>query len=189
MSVVIRFFISSVIVQSLALASAIAAYMSPSENVWWLVSLGLLIIALVHASWLALASDLRHRDHIGTLKDQFSLEREKIRSAAEKEKHNLVAETQRRISREAAAQTARANFRAGSLAAAAVAIGALMMMAQLFTLGWIALGTAGGGVAGYFLRRKHERLQQEAAVAAAAVAAKPDPVVVEGRLLESDTHD
>lgn len=177
---VFRFFISSVIVQGLALAAANAAFFSPAENVWWIVSIGLLIIALVHASWLALASDLRHRDHIGKLKDEFALEREKLRNSAEKEKHYLVAETQRRISREAAAQTARANFRAGSLAAAAVAIGALMMMAQLFTLGWVAIGTAGGGVAGYLLRRRHERVQQEA-----VVAAKQTAVVVEGTLLES----
>ena len=180
----IRFFISSVLVQSLALAATIGAFLSPAENVWWLVAIGLVIIALVHASWLSLASDLRHRDHVGKLKDEFSLEREKIRNAAEKEKHNLVAETQRRISREAAAQTARANFRAGSLAAAAVALGGLMMLAQLFTLGWIALGTAGGGVAGYLLRRRHERLQREASVAAQAA-----PVVVEGTLLESDKVD
>ncbi|MEM6988697.1 MAG: hypothetical protein AAF499_19505 [Pseudomonadota bacterium] len=180
----IRFFISSVLVQGLALAAAIGAFMSPAENIWWLVSIGLLIIALVHASWLSLASDLRHRDHIGKLKDEFSMEREKIRNAAEKEKHNLVAETQRRISREAASQTARANFRAGSLAAAAVAIGGLMMMAQLFTLGWIAIGTAGGGVAGYILRRRHERLQREA-----SVAAEQAPVVVEAKLIESEKTD
>jgi|GEM_PF-4500107 len=59
-----------------------------------------------------------------------------------------------------------------------------MMMAQLFTLGWIALGTAGGGVAGYLLRRRHERLQQEA-----VVAARQAPVVVEGTLLESERPD
>lgn len=175
---------SSLLVQSLALAAAIAAFGSPAENIWWLVGVGVLIVALVHASWLSLASDLRHRDYIGKLKDEFSIEREKIRNAAEKEKHNLVAETQRRISREAASQTARANFRAGSLAAAAVAIGGLMMMAQLFTLGWVAIGTAGGGIAGYILRRRHERLAKEA-----QVAAKRTPVVVEGKLIESEQAD
>ncbi len=160
----LRFFIGIIVIQvvtGLLLWLNIESLATPRD--WAELLIPACAIALVTAFWFAaLAKELADKN-ISTLRDQFSKEREKLVSNAERAKTRMLEKTQAQIVRESSRTHAKANFKVGAALSGAVGFGVLMMFTQFASLGLLLLSTAGGTLGGYILRSKQRPILPSAA--------------------------
>lgn len=177
----LRFFIGIAVVQivtGLLLWLNIESLATPRE--WAQLLIPACAIALVTAFWFgALSKELADKN-ISTLRDQFSREREKLVSNAERAKTRMLQKTQEQIVRESSRAHAKANFKVGAALSGAVGFGVLMMFTQFASLGLLLLSTAGGTLGGYILRSKQRPVLSTAADSSdAKKTAKSKPLELE----------
>lgn len=151
-------FLPSVMVLQLVLAAMTYGAIF-SNHPLGIAAVGLFIIvsSILFSIWLKSLAELQSKDQLAQHKDAFAREREEIRVKAEKEKLKVVKDTQKQFTKDTNRANAKANFKVGAAVAAAVGVGALLVVSQLVTLGLLTLTTAGGGLAGYLVRSRQEK--------------------------------
>lgn len=153
----LRFLPGIVLVQLITAASLYAFLKTPMsrELQWTLLGLGVLFGVLV-ALWFASISSHTYKDKLSRVMEEHARERENLRVKAEQQKLKIVRSAQREFSKEANRVNAKANFKVGAAFAGVAALGAAMLFTQFVTAGVLVLSVAGGGVAGYLVRRRQE---------------------------------
>ena len=123
---------------------------------WLRLIVPVAVIGFFAAFWLNAIAKHKSKDDVAQLNDQHLKEKAKIQLNAERAKTKIVKQTQQQIAREAKITHAKANFKVGASFAGVVAVGALMLITELFTIGLLTLATAGGALGGYVLRVRRE---------------------------------
>ena len=128
------------------------------ENWGWLrLVIPVLIAGLLTAFWFGSIAARQRKDKISRLKEHHAKERETIRVNAERAKSELVKQAQRKTLQEVKRASTRANIKIGLAFAGATGLGALLILTQFMTLGWLTLAAAGGALGGYLLRIRQEK--------------------------------
>lgn len=150
----------SLAIQIAALVVTLGVFQVGTTDAWIAAGIYLLTSSFIFAYLIKLLSDIRVKDATAAEREKYLAERERIKVEAEQEKLNMVRDTHKQVSKEAAKASARANAKIGLIAAVAVAGGVALIAAQAFALGILMLSTAGGGLAGYLMRIQQEKKQQ-----------------------------
>ncbi len=175
--VIFRFLIGIFLVQ---IATVALVLLSPDlQGIDWLrLAFPIAMIGVFSAFWFQSIAKQKSKDELSNLKNEYIKEKAKLEDSylaekatindkhlketakiqlnAERAKTKIVKQTQQQISREAKITHGKANFKVGAAFAAAIGVGALMFLMELFTFGLMTLTTAGGAVGGYLLRAKRE---------------------------------
>jgi Flp pilus assembly protein TadB len=109
------------------------------------------------AFWFGSIAARQRKDKISRLKEHHAKERESIRVNAERAKREMVKQAQRKTLQEVKRASTRANIIIGLAFAGATGLGALLILTQFMTLGWLTLAAAGGALGGYLLRIRQEK--------------------------------
>lgn len=153
----IRSFVLCLFIQIAAVLVSLAVFNVGTNNAWIAAGIYGLVSSFIFAFWIKLLSDMRIKDISAAERERFLAEREKLKVQAEQEKLNLLRETHKQVSKEATKASARANFKIGLVASAAVIGGIVLIATHMFYLGILTLTTAGGGLAGYLMRMRQEK--------------------------------
>ncbi len=124
---------------------------------WIKVLVPTFAVSIVTVFWFSAIGRQNRETQIAKLRDEFSREREKIRTKAEKDKAHVVEKSKQEIIRESRKTNAKANFKVGASLTGAIGFGVLMMFTQFATIGLLLLTGAGGALGGYMMRFKRER--------------------------------
>lgn len=119
------------------------------------------IIAILITFWFeSIVSHIHHTSQ-AKLQEKHAKEREKILLNAEREKAKIVEKNSKKINKSTKVIIAKANFKVGLAVAAAVGVGAIMIMSQLVTVGMMMFVASGSGLVGYLARSKQEYLTND----------------------------
>ena len=132
----------------------------------WLLSAGLL--ALVTALWFASIERARGRAAVDALRLHHAKEREKLKVTVERDKARVQEDASRQIRREGRRGARRANLKVALAFGVTTLAGVLLLITELFTLGFMTITTAVGAMGGYLVRWRQSRS------ADLATAARPD---------------
>ncbi len=124
------------------------------------LSIPLLFIALIIAFWFTSLSEHSRKDAIFKQERDFAKEREKIKLGAKQAKIDAIKEAQKEIVRESKTTHAKANFKVGMAFAGVLGIGGLFVLAQMVTVGLLAISAGGGVIGGYYWRGKRIKQHQ-----------------------------
>ena len=119
------------------------------------------IIAILITFWFGSIVHQIHHVNQSILQQKHAKERDKILLNAEREKAKITSKNNQQINKNTKSIIAKANFKVGLAVAGAVAIGGIMIMSQLVTVGMMMFVASGSGLAGYLARSKQERLSYE----------------------------
>lgn len=150
-----------VLIQVAATAVTLGVFNVGTRDAWIAAAIYLIISSFIFSYWIKLLSDTRIKDSIAHEREKYLAERERIKIQAEREKFDMLRDTHKLVSREAAKASTRANTKIGLIAAVAVAGGVMLIAAQMFALGILILSTAGGGLGGYLMRLRQEKANNE----------------------------
>jgi hypothetical protein len=144
----------------------LAALKSDDRELWLAVLLLAMILGLVTAFWFASIAGHAKKDALARARDEFSMEREKLRVNAERQKTRLLRKSHEEIRKETNRAHARSSFKLGAGFVGIIAAGSLMMFTQFLTLGMLLLAVGGGALGGYLIRVRQEFVsrQKEAAI-------------------------
>lgn len=92
------------------------------------------------------------------LQAKHAQDREKIIRRAEREKAKVTSESYNQMEKAAKKANAQINFKVGVAFAAATAAGGIIIFSQLVTVGMMVLVASCGGLVGYLLRGRQDRL-------------------------------
>ncbi len=154
-----KFLPSLIVLQILLALVVIAVLQSGHELAAIVIAVFILVAGVAFAFWFRSISDLRSKDVIASIKEEHALDREKIRVETEQEKIKVISDAQKQVTKQVNRVNAKANFKAGVVMTAAVGLGSLLIIGQMVTLGLLILTTAGGGLAGYMIRARQEKLK------------------------------
>ena len=124
------------------------------------LSIPLLFIAVIIAFWFTSLSEHFRKDAVFKQEGDFAKEREKIKLSAKQAKIDAIKEAQKEIVRESKTTHAKANFKVGMAFAGVLGIGGLFVLAQMVTVGLLAMSAGGGVIGGYYWRGKRIKKQQ-----------------------------
>ncbi len=178
-------FLPGILVLQLATAALVVAIVKTTHEGYWL-TFGLLTLftSFLTAFWFGSIASHVKKDALLQAQDHFAKEREKIRLKAEKEKTKVIEQSHQKIAKETSRAHAKANFKVGGAFAAALCAGIAMLFVEFVTFGLLTLSTACGGLAGYVLRSRQEKLPRRRQTADTLLPVK----VIEGETLESTRH-
>lgn len=141
--------------------ATVALVMLAPENLqgiaWLRLLIPLLLVAVFSAFWFSSLAKHKSKDEVSNLQARHAQEREKIQLNAERAKTRMMKKTQQQIAKEAKLTHGKANFKVGATLAGAMGFGALMLLAEMLTLGMMTITTAGGALGGYLYRGNKER--------------------------------
>lgn len=123
------------------------------------LTIPLIFIAIIIALWFTSMAKYYSKDEIDKIKDNFATEKETLRLDAEKAKRRVEKEAQKNIIKEATSTHAKANLKVGMAVAGVAGVGVLFVLAQMVTVGLLAISATGGALGGYYWRGK--RLEKE----------------------------
>ncbi len=152
-----RYLPGILLLQILTVVLVLLVLRSGQEWLWISAGLLALLIALLFNFWFQSIAEHGCKDAIADLRQEFAVEREKLRLAAERTKTRVLQETHRQIVRETNRAHARANFKVGAMLVGVMAAGGLLLISQFVTLGLLTVATGGGALAGYLARVQQER--------------------------------
>ena len=118
------------------------------------LALPLLFIALGISLWFNSMVGYHKKDALSKVKGEFAKEREEIKVNAEREKLQVEKDAQKKIVREATTTHAKANFKVGMAFAGVLGVGVLFVLAQMVTVGLLAISATTGALGGYYWRGK-----------------------------------
>jgi len=142
------------------IATVVLVFLAPDDlqGLSWLrLIIPIVVVGFFASFWLSSTLMHKRKDELHQIKTEHAREKEKIQINAERAKTRLVKKTQQQIAREAKITHTKANFKVGAAFAGAIAVGALMLLTELLTLGMLTISTAGGAMGGYLLRLKKEK--------------------------------
>ncbi|MGK0271740.1 MAG: Ca2+/Na+ antiporter [Cocleimonas sp.] len=150
-----RFLLGILLVQ---IATVVLVLLAPElKGIGWLrLLIPLLVIGVFAAFLFASMSKHKIKDEVNSASFEHAREKEKLQLNAERAKTRLVKKTQQQIARESKIAHSKANFKVGAAFSGTIALGALMLLTELLTLGLVTMSTAGGALGGYLLRAKKE---------------------------------
>jgi len=151
----IRFLLGILLVQ---IATVVLVLLAPElQGLKWLnLLIPLLVIGVFAAFWFSSMAKHRIKDEITAASAEHAKEKEKLQLNAERAKTRLVKKTQQQIARESKITHSKANFKVGAAFAGTIALGGLMVITELLTLGLLTMSTAGGALGGYLFRAKKD---------------------------------
>ncbi len=151
-------FLAGVLLVQAATAIQVVAALSSGDAISWILFTSLSVTSGIFAAlWFASIANHRGREALFEAHERFSQERERIRVQAERDKGRLLGKAQARLAKAASQARASGNLKAGAALTGLVGVSAFLLMAQFFSLGLMALTTAGGALAGYAVGRYQDR--------------------------------
>lgn len=156
-SILFKFLVGILLIQGAAAVLAYAALNSEHIEVWLLLGALALIMGFLAAFWFVSVAAHCRKDALARVQENFSREREQVRVKAEREKTKVIQQSHRQIAKERNRVQHKANFKVGASLAAALGLGALMLLTQFVTIGLLTLTAAGGALGGYLFRARHDR--------------------------------
>jgi hypothetical protein len=172
----LRYLPGILLVQVATVALVLAALQTDDRELWIAIAGLALIINLMTAFWFGSITSHLKKDAIARVREQFSVEREKLRVNAERQKSRLLKKSHEEITRATNRVHARASLKVGAAFTGIIGAGVLMMFTQFMTLGVLTLTTGGGALAGYLARVRQE-LPRKKKQALIAVDKQQPPVV------------
>lgn len=151
----IRFLFGIILIQ---ISTVLLVFLTPElEGIGWLsLLIPLLVIGFFAAFWFSSIAKHQIKDEINAAASQHAREKEKLQINAERAKTRLVKKTQQQIARESKVAHSKANFKVGAAFTGTIALGGLMLITELLTLGLLTMSTAGGALGGYLFRAKKD---------------------------------
>lgn len=156
-------FLPGIIIIQAATAVLVFAFVETPEANWQLYALLALTAGFLTAFWFASIANHIKKDALARLKENLIREREQFLVTAEKEKRQVFEQTHRRIVKETSRAHAKANFKVGAAVVGAASVGVGLLFFQFFTVGLLALLTAGGALTGYVVRARQDALTRKGA--------------------------
>ena len=174
-----RYLPGIVLVQLVALTLFWANQDASAQELLLRVGLPVVIISIVTALWLSTLARIDAEQRNAALRDEHAAERERLnreidqsradaiqqassdkaqlleRASAERER--LVQQTHKQLMQQQRSVSRSANFKVGLAFMGMTALGVLMLITELLTLGLLTITTAGGAMGGYLLRWKQSR--------------------------------
>lgn len=152
----VRFILGILLLQT-ATAVQVYAALQTDKPVLWAVFGGLtLVLGVMAALWFSAVLRHAQKDAVDNMRERFSKERENIRLRAEREKAKVIKQSHQQMIKDRDRTQGRANMKVGASFAGVIGLGGLMLFTQFVTFGMLLMGTAGGALAGYALRIRHE---------------------------------
>ncbi|MCB1619830.1 MAG: hypothetical protein KDI44_03725 [Thiothrix sp.] len=127
---------------------------------WARLLIPMLISSVLIAFWFRSLAQHMSKDEVMQLKEKHAQEREKLKVKAERDKHKVTRDAQKRVEKEIRNTSAKANFKVGAAVTGAVGVGGLLLLTQFMTLGVLVVAAAGGTAGGYVLRIRQERSRE-----------------------------
>jgi Flp pilus assembly protein TadB len=155
---VLKFLAALVLVQSATAIQVAVALRSDSIEVWMLLAMLALSLSLGAALWFASMVGHARTDAISRVKETYLREREQIKIRAEREKAKVVKQSHDKIIKDRNRTQTQANVKVGAALAGVAALGAVMLLTQFVTIGFLTLTAAGGAFAGYAVRARQDYL-------------------------------
>ncbi len=151
----IRFLFGILLIQ---ISTVLLVFLAPElEGIGWLsLLIPLLVIGFFAAFWFSSIAKHQIKDEINAAASVHAREKEKLQLNAERAKTRLVKKTQQQIARESKVAHSKANFKVGAAFTGTIALGGLMLITELLTLGLLTMSTAGGALGGYLFRAKKD---------------------------------
>lgn len=119
-----------------------------------------LFIALVIAFWFSSIAKHHSKDVVSKIKEEFSSEKEKLQTKAERDKERIRKNAQKELLKETTKAHAKANFKVGASFVGVLGVGALFVMAQMMTAGLLVITAASSAMGGYYLRSKRDKQKE-----------------------------
>jgi hypothetical protein len=160
-SSLIKYLIGLLLVEAATALLVAVALDSGRRELWALLLLLGVALALLGAFWFATITSHASRETIAHAQEDFSRERERIRVQAERDKARLLRESHRAIIRDRDRVQSKTSLRNGASLAAVLGIGGIMLFTQFMTFGLLLLTAAGSAAAGYGLRMRQEQLTRD----------------------------
>jgi hypothetical protein len=195
----LRYLPGIVLVQLVTLAFFWANQTGSTQELLLRVVLPSALFAFVTAFWFSALSRTQAEKQLGKLRQAHSEDREKLQREMERsrsdvlqkasadrakimerahvEREKLVKKTHKEVLRNERSASRRASLKVGLAFAAVAALGVVMLISELLTLGLMTLTTAGGALGGYLLRwRQSHRVAGSLAENADVALPAPDKV-------------
>jgi hypothetical protein len=153
----LKFIFGILLLQVITIALVLIAPADLANWGWLRLVIPVLIAGLLTAFWFGSIAARQRKDKINRLKEHHAKERESIRVNAERAKSELAKQAQSKTLQEVKRASTRANIKIGLAFAGAAGFGALLILTQFMTLGWLTLAAAGGALGGYLLRIRQEK--------------------------------
>ncbi len=171
------------IVQAATAALVFASLKTQDPELLLAISALAITISLVTGFWFASIASHGRKDAVAKVRADYARERESLRVDAEREKSQLMKESQEHITKQTNRAHAKANFKVGAAFAAIMGAGVLMIFTQFLSLGLLTLATGGGALAGYLARVKQDftslKKRQSPMIIQAQDTAKQLPMVLD----------
>jgi len=156
----LKYLLGILIIQAATVAMTLAAVKSDDQELLLAVLLLAFFISLVTAFWFTSLANLAKKDALASAKEAFTIEREKLRINAERQKTMLLRKSHEEIRKQTNRAHASSSFKLGAGFIGIVAAGSLMIFSQLLTLGLLTLAVGGGALGGYLLRVRQEAMSR-----------------------------
>jgi len=174
---VIKFLFGILLIQAATALLVLSAVKTQLEETWYFFALLALALGVLGAFWFVSITQHASKDAIARTKENFSKEREKIRVQAEKEKNKLIKQGHQQLVKEKSRAQTKASLKLTAAFAGLAGMGALMVFTQFFTIGLLALSTAGGALAGYAVRIRQEYSNRKQQALAVSNESKPIKII------------
>ncbi len=155
-----RFLLGLILLQAGTAVLVYAALSQPVKGYWIAFGLIALLTNVLTAFWFGAIAKQIKKDAVARTKEVFAKERERLHLRTEKEKSKLVEQSHKRVVQETNRAHAKASFKVGAAFIGALGVGAVMLFAELVTLGLLTLSTGGGALAGYLMRARQAQREQ-----------------------------
>lgn len=158
---------------------------------WWQWLIPAALLAVVTAFWFASIERAGSRAAMDKLRMDHAHERERLKVAVEKDKARIQEHATKTIRREERRQSRRANLKVGGAFAVTTLAGVLLLITELFTLGFMTITTTAGALGGYLFRWRQQRAAPDAIPDSTRIAQVPDHKAwIEGEpLSQADASD
>lgn len=153
-----RYLPGILLLQTVTVALGWASLNFGGDAGWWQWLIPAALLAVVTSLWFASIERAGHRAAIEKLRMSHAHEREKLKVAVEKDKARIQEQATRTIRREERRVARRANLKVGGAFLLTTVAGVLLLITELFTLGFMTITTAVGAMGGYLIRGRSARL-------------------------------
>ncbi len=152
----LKFLPSLIFLQVLLTLVIVAVLQADHDLAAVIIAVYVVVSGIAFSFWFRSILQLHSKDTIAAIKEEHAQDRERLRVETERQKAKIITDAQKQINKEVVRVNAKANFKTGAVVAAAIGVGSLFIIGQMFTLGLLTLATTGGGLVGYMVRARQE---------------------------------
>jgi len=175
-----RYFLGIVLIQVISVA---VFWVNLDITLAWSIELvlkivlPLLLLATTTALWFDTIGRGRATQALARMQATHARDREKLQLKSEREKHKVIKQAHKEITRQTRRASGRANLKVGAVFLFAGGVGVVMLLIELVTFGMMTLMTAGGALSGYLFRARREKSVQAEAQPIPRVINEPTAVL------------